>query len=137
MAAVEKLPAPQEKRDHAVKRQLGFLACDTRIAVSPAAGGVELGAFLNTNLAAGLRYASLARSPLRFLTSSTSARNQRYKRDVNSKRRPADHACASRLRMRKRRHSGGSRWSRSGWLSHSATLQTLSGISACETKMAG
>jgi hypothetical protein len=39
VAAVEKLPAPREKRDHAVKRQLGFLACDTRIAVSPAAGG--------------------------------------------------------------------------------------------------
>ena len=39
MAAVEKLPAQQEKRDHAVKRQLGFLAGDARIAVSPAAGG--------------------------------------------------------------------------------------------------
>ena len=54
MAAVEKLPAQQEKRDHAVKRQLGFLAGDARIAVSPAAGGAELGAFLKTNLAAGL-----------------------------------------------------------------------------------
>ena len=39
VAAVEKLPAPQEKRDHAVKRQLGFLAGDARIVVSPAAGG--------------------------------------------------------------------------------------------------
>ena len=45
VAAVEKLPAPQEKRDHAVKRQLGFLAGDARIVVSPAAGGAELGAF--------------------------------------------------------------------------------------------
>ena len=34
MAAVEKLPAQQEKRDHAVKRPLGFLAGDARIAVS-------------------------------------------------------------------------------------------------------
>ena len=45
MAAVEKLPSPQEKRHHAVKRQLGFLAGDARIVVSPAAGGAELGAF--------------------------------------------------------------------------------------------
>jgi hypothetical protein len=55
-AAVEKVPAPQNKNGkhgHAVKRQHGFYAGNTRIAVLPAATGAELGAFLKDNVAAG------------------------------------------------------------------------------------
>ena len=53
VAAVEKVPAPKEKRGHAVKRQHGFFAGDARIAVLPAANGAELGAFVKANVAAG------------------------------------------------------------------------------------
>jgi transposase-like protein len=53
VAAVEKVPAPKAKKGHAVKRQHGFFAGDARITVLPAAGGVELGAFLKSNVAAG------------------------------------------------------------------------------------
>src|SRR5438132_6441428 len=55
-AAVEKVPAPQDKNGkhgHAVKRQHGFFAGNARIAVLPAATGAELGAFLKGNVAAG------------------------------------------------------------------------------------
>src|SRR5271170_3693622 len=55
-AAVEKVPAPQNKNGkhgHAVKRQHGFFAGNARIAVLPAATGAELGAFLKDNVAAG------------------------------------------------------------------------------------
>jgi hypothetical protein len=56
VAAVEKVPAPQNKKGkhgHAVKRQHGFFAGNARIAVLPAATGVELGAFLKDNVTAG------------------------------------------------------------------------------------
>ena len=56
MAAVEKVPAPKNrkgKHGHAVKRQHGFFAGNARIAVLPAATGAELGAFLTGNVAAG------------------------------------------------------------------------------------
>ena len=56
VAAVEKVPAPKSKtgkHGHAVKRQHGFFAGNARIAVLPAATGVELGAFLKANVAAG------------------------------------------------------------------------------------
>jgi transposase-like protein len=53
VAAVEKVPAPKEKRGHAIKRQHGFFAGNARIAVLPAANGEELGAFLKANVAAG------------------------------------------------------------------------------------
>jgi len=56
VAAVEKVPAPKNekgKHGHAVKRQHGFYAGGVRIAVLPAATGVELGAFLKANVAAG------------------------------------------------------------------------------------
>ena len=56
VAAVEKVPAPQNKKGkhgHAVKRQHGFFAGNARIAVLPAATGVELGAFLKQSVAAG------------------------------------------------------------------------------------
>lgn len=53
VAAVEKVPAPKGKHGYAVKRQHGFFAGAARLAVLPAAGGTELGAFLNTNLAPG------------------------------------------------------------------------------------
>lgn len=53
VAAVEKVPAPKRKHGYAVKRQHGFFAGAARIAVLPAAGGAELGAFLKTNLAPG------------------------------------------------------------------------------------
>src|SRR5205814_8895704 len=56
VAAVEKGPAPQNKKGkhgHAVKRQHGFFAGNARIAVLPAATGVELGAFLKQSVAAG------------------------------------------------------------------------------------
>jgi hypothetical protein len=55
VAAVEKVPAPKNtkgKYGHAVKRQHGFFAGNARIAVLPAATGVELGAFLKANIAA-------------------------------------------------------------------------------------
>ena len=55
VAAVEKVPAPKNKKGkhgHAVKRQHGFFAGNARIAVLPAATGVELGAFLKANVAA-------------------------------------------------------------------------------------
>jgi transposase-like protein len=56
VAAVEKVPAPKNKtgkHGHAVKRQHGFFAGNARIAVLPAATGIELGAFLKANVAAG------------------------------------------------------------------------------------
>ena len=53
VAAVEKVPAPKNKKGHAVKRQHGFFAGDARITVLPAASGAELGAFLKANVAAG------------------------------------------------------------------------------------
>ena len=53
VAAVEKVPAPKAKKSHAVKRQHGFFAGDARITVLPAAGGVELGAFLKSTVAGG------------------------------------------------------------------------------------
>ena len=56
VAAVEKVPAPQNKKGkhaHAVKRQHGFFAGNARIAVLPAATGAELGAFLKESVAAG------------------------------------------------------------------------------------
>src|SRR6478672_6178648 len=56
VAAVEKVPAPKNKKDkhgHAVKRQHGFFAGNARIAVLPAATGAELGAFLKANVVAG------------------------------------------------------------------------------------
>src|SRR5260370_988491 len=56
VAAVEKVPAPKNKTGkhrHAVKLQHGFYAGNPRIAVLPAATGVELGAFLKANVAAG------------------------------------------------------------------------------------
>src|SRR5207302_9814679 len=56
VAAVEKVPAPQNKKGkhgHAVKRQHGFFAGNARIAVPPAATGVELGAFLQQSVAGG------------------------------------------------------------------------------------
>jgi hypothetical protein len=53
VAAVEKVPAPKEKRGHAIKRQDGFFAGNARIAVLRAAKGEELGAFLKANVAAG------------------------------------------------------------------------------------
>jgi hypothetical protein len=56
VAAVEKVSAPKNKtgkHGHAVKRQHGFFAGNARIAVLPAATGVELGAFLKANVAAG------------------------------------------------------------------------------------
>ena len=53
VAAVEKVPAPKQKRGHAVKRQHGFFAGDARIAVLPVASGAELGAFVKANVAAG------------------------------------------------------------------------------------
>jgi transposase-like protein len=53
VAAVEKVPAPKQKRGHAVERQHGFFAGDARIAVLPAANGAELGAFVKANVAAG------------------------------------------------------------------------------------
>jgi transposase-like protein len=53
VAAVEKVPAPQHKKGHAVKRQHGFFAGDARITVLPAASGAELGDFLKANGAAG------------------------------------------------------------------------------------
>jgi hypothetical protein len=52
------VPAPKNKKGkygHAVKRQHGFFAGNARIAVLPAATGVELGAFLKANVAAPLR----------------------------------------------------------------------------------
>jgi transposase-like protein len=55
VAAVEKVPVPKNKKGkygHAVKRQHGFFAGNARIAVLPAATGVELGAFLRANVAA-------------------------------------------------------------------------------------
>src|SRR6202040_2281007 len=57
VAAVEKVPAPKNKsgkHGHAVKRQHGFFAGNARIAVLPAATGIELGAFLKANVAAGV-----------------------------------------------------------------------------------
>jgi transposase-like protein len=53
VAAVEKVPAPKDKKGHAVKRQHGFFVGDARITVLPAASGAELGAFLKANVAAG------------------------------------------------------------------------------------
>jgi transposase-like protein len=53
VAAVEKVPAPNDKKGHAVNRQHGFFAGDARIAVLPAASGAELGAFVKANVAAG------------------------------------------------------------------------------------
>ena len=53
VAAVEKVPAPKNKKGHAVKRQHGFFAGGARIAVLPGADGAELGAFLKSNVAAG------------------------------------------------------------------------------------
>src|SRR5438045_5200505 len=56
VAAVEKVPAPQNKKGkhgHAVKRQHGFYAGNARIAVLPAATGAELGAFLKQSVAGG------------------------------------------------------------------------------------
>jgi transposase-like protein len=56
VAAVEKVAAPRNKagkHGHAVKRQHGFYAGGIRMAVLPAANGVELGSFLRTNVAAG------------------------------------------------------------------------------------
>jgi transposase-like protein len=53
VAAVEKVPAPKDKKGHAIKRQHGFFAGDARITVLPAASGAELGAFLKANVAAG------------------------------------------------------------------------------------
>ena len=56
VAAVEKVPAPKNKKGkygHAVTRQHGFFAGNARIAVLSAATGVELGAFLKANVAAG------------------------------------------------------------------------------------
>ena len=50
------MPAPKNKKGkhgHAVKRQHGFFAGNARIAVLSAATGVELGAFLKANVAAG------------------------------------------------------------------------------------
>ena len=50
------MPAPKNKtakHGHAVKRQHGFFAGNARIAVLPAATGIELGAFLKANVAAG------------------------------------------------------------------------------------
>ena len=55
VAAVEKVPAPKDKKGHAVKRQHGFFAGNVRIAVLPAANGAELGAFVKANVAAGSR----------------------------------------------------------------------------------
>ena len=55
VAAVEKVPAPKNQsgnHGHAIKRQHGFFAGDARIAVLPTATGVELGAFLKSNVAA-------------------------------------------------------------------------------------
>jgi transposase-like protein len=53
VVAVEKVPAPRNEKGefgHAVKRQHGFFAGDARIAVLPAATGIELGAFLRANV---------------------------------------------------------------------------------------
>ena len=50
------MPAPKNKKGkygHAVTRQHGFFAGNARIAVLSAATGVELGAFLKANVAAG------------------------------------------------------------------------------------
>ena len=55
-SAAAAVPAPKNKtgkHGHAVKRQHGFFAGNARIAVLPAATGVELGAFLKANVAAG------------------------------------------------------------------------------------
>jgi transposase-like protein len=53
VAAVEKVPAPNNKKGHAVKRQHGFFAGAARLTVLPAASGAELGAFVKANVAAG------------------------------------------------------------------------------------
>lgn len=55
VAVVEKVLAPRNKagkHGHAVKRQHGFFAGSVRVAVLPAANGVELGSFLHANVAA-------------------------------------------------------------------------------------
>jgi transposase-like protein len=55
VAVVEKVVAPRNKAGnygHAVKRQHGFYAGSIRVAVLPAANGVELGSFLRANVAA-------------------------------------------------------------------------------------
>jgi hypothetical protein len=55
VAAVEKVPAPQNKNGkhgHAVKRRQRFFAGNARIAALPAATGAELGAFLKDSVAA-------------------------------------------------------------------------------------
>jgi len=54
VAVVEKVPAPKNKsgkHGHALRRQHGFYAGGVRIAVLPAANGVELGAFIKANVA--------------------------------------------------------------------------------------
>src|SRR4051794_32388679 len=55
VAAIEKLPAPKNKKGkhgHAVKRQHRFFAGNARIAVLPSATSAELGAFLKDYVAA-------------------------------------------------------------------------------------
>src|SRR5690349_23669956 len=55
-AAVEKVPAPQNKKGkhgHAVKRQHGFFAGNALTAVLPAATGAKLVTFLKDIVAAG------------------------------------------------------------------------------------
>src|SRR5438874_8858093 len=56
VAAVEKVPAPQNKNGkhgHAVKHQHGFFAGNARIAALPAATGAEPGTLLTGSVAAG------------------------------------------------------------------------------------
>ena len=57
VAAVEKVPAPNERRGHAVKPRHGFFAADARIAVLPVASGAEVGGFLKANVATDSAFA--------------------------------------------------------------------------------